>query len=222
MFTQLEVYLLGLAHVLPIKVFVVVASFVEEVIAPIPSPTVMVLSGSIAQVQGYVLSGLLLLSVLGAVGKTIGALIIYGLSEKIGGAMITRFGKYFGIAYEDIQILGARLTGGFRDYLIMTGLRSLPVMPSSIVSVGSGLLKVRLRVYIVSTFIGTMIRDSFYLYVGYEGMDMLQALVNKSATLETVVEFLVLLGVIALIIFLRLRKSTQTKSDSDIGAPPTL
>ena len=41
-----------LATILPIPLFTVVAAFVEEVIAPVPSPLVMTLAGSLAASAG--------------------------------------------------------------------------------------------------------------------------------------------------------------------------
>ena len=165
MFATLEASLAALAYVVPLPLFVLIASCVEEIIAPIPSPFVMLLGGSLAQVQGYTLFGLFFLALMGALGKTIGALFVYSIVRKAGETALLRFGRFFGITREDITRLSSKLGHGARDYVIMILLRAFPFIPSVIVSVGSGFLRVPIPLFIISTFIGTIIRDSLYLYV---------------------------------------------------------
>ena len=214
MFTHLEEILLSFAHSLPLEAFVLIASFVEEVVAPIPSPTVMVLAGSFARVQEYMMPALIVLALIGAVGKTIGAIVVYYITDKAEDVVMNKFGKFFGVTHEDVEKLGKKLGNGFRDYILLTTLRALPFMPSVVVSVGSGLLKVPIKLFIISTFLGTIIRDGFYLYAGYVGATALFAIINQSSSLETVVEVLVVLGVLAFIgyrIYLRKKSVASLK-----------
>ena len=44
----------------------------------------------------------------------------------------------------------------------------VPALEKVIISVGCGLLKVRFRLFIISTFIGSIIRDFIYIYLGYK------------------------------------------------------
>lgn len=211
MFTALETSLISLIDRIPLEFFVFVASFVEEVIAPIPSPTVMMLSGSFAQLQGYFLPGLITLALIGAVGKTIGAIIVYFIADKAEDIVIGKFGAFFGVSREDVESLGKKFGNGSRDYLILTVLRALPIMPSSVVSVGSGILKIPLRLYIISTFLGTILRDGVYLYVGYVGTDMLKSLVDRSSHIESYVELIVGIGVLAALVFLYVKRDKTKK-----------
>lgn len=209
MFSILEAKLLVLVEHLPLEAFVVVASFIEEVVAPIPSPTVMTLTGSLAEIQGYTYVGLITLALLGAVGKTVGALIVYGVADKLEDLIVVRFGSYFDISREDIARFGAKLTGKPCDYIVLTLLRSAPFIPSSVVSVGSGLLKVPLQLYIVTTFIGTIVRDSVYLYAGYVGLQILKDLLPYFDHTETAIEILAVLSVLTLLSFWYYRKKKK-------------
>lgn len=191
MFTHLEELLLSYIHTLPLELFAFVASFIEEVIAPIPSPTVMVMTGSFAALQDRALSALILIAIIAAVGKTIGALIVYFITDKMEDLIVTRFGRFFGVTHEEIERLGTKLGHGARDYLLLTFFRALPIMPSSVVSVGCGLLKVPLRLYIISTFLGTILRDSVYLYVGFVGTTALSSFVSKSSSIESIIQLLI-------------------------------
>ena len=212
MFLYLEAQLLAIAQSVPLEMFVVVASFIEEVIAPIPSPTVMVVSGSIASYQGYAASGLIILAILGAVGKTVGALVVYYVADKAENFVMHRFSRFFGVQAEDIEAFGKKLGNGPRDYFFLTFLRALPIMPSVVVSVGSGVLKVPLKVFFFSTFFGTIIRDGFYLYTGYVGTDIFTNLVQHSSSVESFVELFVfvLVGTGLLYLILRARKKNTT------------
>lgn len=201
MFAQLESILISFANTLPLEVFVFIASFVEEVIAPIPSPTVMLVAGSFARVQDYAFFALVLLALIGAVGKTVGALVVYFITDKGEDFVMEKFGKFFGVTHEDVEKLGKKLGNGVRDYVVLTLLRAFPFMPSVVVSVGGGLLKVPLPLFITSTFLGTILRDGLYLYAGYAGATALFAIINKSSNLETYIEVLVALAVVGFIVY---------------------
>lgn len=202
MFTQLESSLLALAHTVPLELFAFVASFIEEVVAPIPSPTVMVLTGTIASFQSYTILGLLFLAIIAALGKTIGAIVVYFITDRAENLIMERFGKFIGVSHEDVESFGEKLGNGYRDYFLLTLFRALPFVPSVVVSVGSGLLKVPLRLFIITTFFGTIIRDSIYLYFGFVGTQLLGALIQKSASVETLIELLALIGILVILGFL--------------------
>jgi membrane protein DedA with SNARE-associated domain len=215
MFYFLEAQLLALIQTVPLEVFVCVASFIEEVIAPIPSPTVMVASGSFAALQGYTVSSLILLACIGALGKTLGALVVYFITFKLEGVIIEKFGRFFGITMSDIDRFGTKLTGGVRDYVILTFFRALPIMPSSLVSVGCGLLKVPLPLFIVSTFLGTIVRDSVYLYAGFVGTTALTDFIAHSTALESWVQLgiVMLMGALFIyVIYKRKKRLGDTKT----------
>lgn len=215
MFTALESALTGLIHTIPLETFVFFASFVEEVIAPIPSPTVMVLSGSFAAMQGYGLSALLMLAVIGAIGKTIGALIVYTIAHKMESLLIPRFGQYFGVTTSDSETFRAKLGNGYKDYLLLTFFRALPIMPSSLISVGCGLIGVPLPAYVASTFLGTIVRDSVYLYAGFVGTDIFARLITHTSAVESYVQLAVLAGVAIGLMYLFARQRRNKKSEKN-------
>lgn len=197
MFTSLEALLISFSNVLSVPWFVFIASIIEEIIAPIPSPTVMVVAGSFAALQSYSVEGLILLACIGAVGKTLGALVVYTIAHYAEDLVLNRFGRFFGVTSADVERFGRKIGTGFRGYCTLTLFRALPVVPSVLVSVGSGILKVPISIFIVSAFFGTIIRDGFYLYVGYVGTDSLRFLVTQSTHIETIVEYIGIAGILA-------------------------
>lgn len=202
MFTHIEETMLSLIHTLPLEVFVFIASFIEEVIAPVPSAAVLLLTGSFAAIQERPLLGLIPLAILAAIGKTIGAILVYYFSEKIGGAVLTRFGGFFNVKREEISDFGQKMNGSTRDYLLLILFRALPIVPSSVVSIGCGLMKIPPRLFIITTFIGTIVRDSIFLYIGYEGTQLLNAIANQSTSIESLVQTLILASIVGVLGYL--------------------
>ena len=197
MFTEIEAILISYIEVLPLEIFVFVASFIEEVIAPVPSSAVLLLSGSFAAVQERTLFDLIPLILIAALGKTIGAILVYHLSDKIGGAVITRFGKFFGVTHEAITDFGQKITGSPKDYLLLITFRALPVIPSSVVSIGCGLLMIPFYLFLVTTLIGTVLRDSIFIYIGYRGTQVLSDFATHSTNIESIIQTIFLAALVA-------------------------
>jgi len=196
MFAGLEQTIISLANHMPLAVFAPVASFIEEAIPPIPSPAIMIITGFLASVQGFTVYGLITLCLIGSIGKTGGAWFIYFVMDKVEDVLASRFGKFFGVTHQEIEAFGARLGKGPRDYIILTVLRAVPVFPSTLISVGGGLLKIPLRLFLISTFLGSLIRNSLYIYLGYMGMTVAGAFVKNTTNAESLIQ----IGIVAIIV----------------------
>jgi membrane protein DedA with SNARE-associated domain len=212
----IETTLLSLAHTLPLELFVFFVSFLEEVIAPIPSPSVMVVAGSFGVIQGYTLSGFIFLVLLASVGKTLGGVTMYFIAWKLKDIGLRTFGRFIDITDDDIQKFKGSFTGTMRDYLLYIFFRSVPVIPSVILSFGSGVVRLPLRLFIIGTFVGTIVRDSFYIVVGYMGTEALRVHLRSVSTTESVILYLLVgacgLGVLYLLIRKQRRKLVASKS----------
>jgi membrane protein DedA with SNARE-associated domain len=214
---SLEMFIASLAHSLPLELFVVLGSFLEEVIAPIPSPSIMVIAGSFGVVQGYTFSGLASLVLFASIGKTIGGLTMYWIAWKLKDVTLRVFGKFIDLKQEDIDRFGGRFTGTPRDYLVYIFFRSVPVIPSILLSFGSGVLRLPLRLFVVGTFVGTIVRDSFYITVGYKGTGILKTYLESTAQAESVMQYVIIgcLGLFILYLMVRrhrkLSRVNQTK-----------
>lgn len=209
MFSVLEEMLLAYAQSLPLGVFAFVASAIEEIIAPIPSPTVMVVTGSFAHFQGYSAFGLIPLALIAALGKTFGAIVVYEIARRAEYFIMRMMGAFFNVTEADVTKLGSKLGKGKKDYVFLTFLRALPIMPSVVVSVGSGVLKVAFPLFIVSTFLGTIIRDSFYLYAGYFSIAAFQKMIVSFGRIETFIEMGTLFLVVSFVAVRVRRKITK-------------
>lgn len=199
MFTTITNALVAWAENVPLELFTFAGSFIEEVLAPIPSPIIMTVTGTIASTQGKMMWYLLVLSCIGAAGKTLGAILVYIVANKAENVLIARFGKYIGVTHEEIEALGKKLNGGWKDLWILLFLRALPIMSSAVVSVCCGFVKIPMRVYLLATFVGTIIRDFFYLYVGFTGIAALQSLVQGFDSVESIIQALIAGSIIVVI-----------------------
>ena len=205
-FLYIEEVLKNSANYLPLEMSSFLGGFIEEVIAPIPSPFVMAAVGSAAFAQSKGLAALVWLAVIGSIGKTLGAWVIYFISDKLEDVIVGKFGKFLGVSHQEVEKLGKRFNGGWRDDVILFFLRALPIVPSSPVSVVCGILKINLRTYLVSTLFGNFFRNFVYIYLGYAEFSAYQSVLSGLDNMESIVQiviFLSLLGFVGWIYYQR-------------------
>jgi len=189
--------LLSLLVKLPLNWLVLVGSFLEELIAPIPSPFVMTTAALSGLQMNYTFLDFLILATIGAVGKTTASLIIYMLADKTEDLLASKLGRLSGVTHTQIEQLGKLLNYGWWDDIILLLLRSAPFIPSFLISVGAGVLKIKLRTYIITTFLGTIVRNGFYLFIGIYGIEQVMVLWRSSSWALLV---LLLMGALAVIV----------------------
>jgi len=192
-------YLEKLAQYVPLEVFTIVGTFLEEVIAPIPSPFVLTTAGSITKAQNNPLSYIIFIALIASVSKTFGGWLLYKLTDKIEDVFTSKFGKFIGITSNDVEKIGGYFNGGKKDWLVLFALRSIPIFPSSPISITAGLIKIRMKTFLVTTFTGTIIRNLCYLYLGYAGLaasEEVMAGLDKSETVGKVIVVAMFAGVL--------------------------
>lgn len=209
MFDSITQSLIAWAKDVPLELFTFAGSFIEEVLAPIPSPIVMTVTGSIASTQDKAMWYLLVLSLIGAAGKTLGAVLVYMVSDKAETILVGRFGKFIGVTHTEVETLGKRLNGGWKDLWLLLFLRALPIMSSAVVSVCCGFVKIPMRVYLVSTFFGTIVRDFFYLYVGFSGIAALHNLVDGFDSIESIIQAVIAVLIVVVIAWIYWKRKVK-------------
>lgn len=178
-------WLISLATQMPLLQFTFVGSFVEELIAPIPSPIILTVSGTMAAARGWPWSSLLLLALVGAAGKTLGAVILYVVADKIEDVVLGRLGRFIGLSHSTVEKVGATLKKGGKDIWVLLVLRATPVMPSAPLSALCGILKIRFVPFVIMTFVGSVVRDLAFLALGYAGLDAGHALISGTEKIES-------------------------------------
>lgn len=192
-------YLERLAQYVPLEVFTIIGTFLEEVIAPIPSPFVLTTAGTITKAQNNPLSYILFIAILASISKTFGGWILYNLTDKIEDVFTSKFGKFIGITSNDVEKIGSYFNGGKKDWLVLFALRSIPIFPSSPISITAGLIKIKMKTFLLTTFTGTIIRNLCYLYLGYAGLaasEEVMAGLDKSETVGKVIIVVMFAGVL--------------------------
>ncbi len=195
-------WLMRLADQVPVTWFVAIGALVEEIIAPIPSPLVMTLAGSITISQNMGVSFLFWLAAVGAVTKTIGSYVIYFIADKAEDLVTTKFGKFLGVSSSDTEGIGKLLGKGKRDKLTIFLMRAVPIMPTAPVSVIAGLIKTDLKTYLTSTFFGLVIRNMIYLYLGYTSLGTLESAVEGFDSLEKIGYLILGIAFIAVLVWM--------------------
>lgn len=193
-------WLQSLANQIPVAWFVLVGAFIEEIIAPIPSPLVMMLSGSIASSQNRSILFVFMLALIGAFSKTIGGAILYIISDKLEDVVLNKFGKFLGVSHTDTEGFGKFLSKGKGDDWAVFLIRAFPIMPTAPVSVIAGLIKTDFKSYIRNTFLGLIVRNSIYLYIGFNSLESLESLSQGFDSIEKI-GYLILIVIVLAILY---------------------
>ncbi|MBP6944826.1 VTT domain-containing protein [Patescibacteria group bacterium] len=170
-FSVLTDLIVSAAHKMPVWLFVLVGSFLEEIISPIPTYAVMVTAGTVARVQRISVLLLPVLAILSSLGKTLASYIYYVLADVVEDILVPRFGKYIGVTHADVELMGAKLSARRGDWWLLFSLRAIPIIPSVPVSVVAGLIKIDRNLFLSTTFVGTAVKNLLYLVVGFFGLD---------------------------------------------------
>ncbi len=184
---------------------VFLGSILEQIIAPIPS-SIIVLGSSFIIMTGSTFSLeamktlFLNVSIPAATGVTLGSLVYYGLSYKIGSPFIKRAGKYLGVSIEDIQGVENRVKQSRYDYLFLFFARCLPIIPSIAISLFCGLIKYPLRNYLIITFFGALIQATILGIIGWQVGNVYLSLVDNISFLNEIITIIIILGIIFYII----------------------
>jgi len=199
MFEYIQEQLIYLSKIVPIEIFTFIGSFLEDIIAPIPSPLITTTTGTLALAQGYGYVGLIWLIVIAALGKTLACIIIYIVADKAEDFILVHVGPKIGIGHAQVEKLGTYLTGSARDYVILTAIRALPIIPSLPVSIAAGVIKIPMKLYIIGTFIGTLFRSALFIIVGYIGLSAYQDIINGIDSVESISQ-IIIVGVLGVAI----------------------
>jgi len=193
-FISIETLFRTLSVSVPIEVFVFVGSLVEELISPIPSTLIMGTAGSIANASEHAVVFLFWLSLVGNMGKIIGSVFYYVLGDKLEDVVVRKFGKYLGVTHRQVEGLGKRFSGHWRDGVTLFSLRLLPFMPTTPVSLACGIIRMPMRTFVVATFTGNFIKDFFYLLIGYMGLAAIRELFHRAAGIRYYVDIAIFFG----------------------------
>lgn len=192
MIDSIVAWLQQMSYSVSLPTYALVGGLLEELIAPIPSPLVNTLAGSIAASKGLGYLSLLWICVLSSAAKSVGAWPFFIIPKKLEKYAVSHFGKYLGVRQADVDALVSRFRGTWKDMVLVTFLRSIPVMPSSPISVACGVVQMRNRVFFITTFTGFYVRNMIFMLIGYLGLNTMESVMSGLDTAETVLKVLVI------------------------------
>ena len=175
---------------------VFVLSFLETLFAPLPSEIVLPFAGYIAWKNNDVLF-LFISIIVGAIGNTIGSIPLYYLGF-LGRNFVEKYGKYFFINKKRLNF--AEKWFEKNKFLTVFFFRFVPGM-RSLISIPAGLFRLKIKDYMILTFLGFLIWNSFLVSLGY----VLGNYWQESLKYASQIEFFGLIFFIAIVIYLLLK-----------------
>lgn len=188
-------------------------SIIEEIVAPIPSPAVMMGAGFVLlkeydSVSISLAAEMGTIALIGALGALIGSFLMYLIGFYGGRPVIEKTQRFTGIKWKNIEKFQTKLESRKSDEITLIALRALPIMPSVLIALGSGVLRIKPIKYSICFYIGGVLRNIVFLILGWrigEAYDAAAEGFDSAQNIFTILIGIAVVGIIAWI-FLRKRK----------------
>lgn len=185
---------------------VFLATIIEEIIAPIPSPLVPLTAGFfLLQTNESFLvtfiNTLILIALPVAFGITIGSIAVYAIGYWGGKPVIDKLSKWLGLSWGDILKTEQKLTRGKGDEITLFSLRVIPIIPGVAISGFCGIVRYPIKTFIPITFVGAFVRATILGLLGWYTGVMYLEYVDKISKVENYL----FLGILLIFIVFTLR-----------------
>jgi membrane protein DedA with SNARE-associated domain len=140
------------------------AAFLEVIFPPIPSEVIFPLVGFIAQNRGLGLETTIGMATVGALGSTVGAVLIFFVSARVGRTAIMRYGKRVRISEQEIE-KAERWFERYGSIAVFTA-RMIPGI-REIISIPAGISRMNIAKFVGYTFAGSLLWCIILTLVGY-------------------------------------------------------
>lgn len=184
---------------MPLELFVFLGTVLDEIISPIPAFIILVPAGIAAHVQLHPPVYLLLLAVLSAVARTLAGYVLYIVADKFEDVLFAHGRRLFKVSHTDIEGFGKRLSHqkASKSWWALFVMHALPVFPGTILSMGSGFIRLRPSIFLTATLGGSFMSAVFYLGLGYSGIQASEVV----GGLDKMAQIVTALFIIAVIIW---------------------
>jgi membrane protein DedA with SNARE-associated domain len=179
------------------------AMLVEGIVTPIPSEIIMPFAGYLAAEGQF---NIVLVILVGSLGAVIGSTGAYYLGYSLGRPFIKRYGKYFRLREEHI-VKAEDWFEKYGDAAILIG-HSLPGT-RSFISFPAGIGKMRIRNFMIFTFAGAMIWNTFLALLGYFLGEAVFDLAETFEYFDLIVLLTVLIVIVGYFMWKRRRKNQE-------------
>lgn len=195
----------------PLELFVFIGTIIDEIISPIPAFIVLIPAGVAAHVQSQPLHYLLVLAVISAVARASAGYVLYLFADKLEDIIFANNRRFFGTSHAEIEAVGKRL-GKYkprRSWLALFLMHAMPVFPGTLLSLGSGFIRLRPDIFITATLVGTFVSSVFFLYLGYAGIQTAALLAHLDLVSQVITITLLLLLITWLVVRRHRRASVK-------------
>lgn len=181
------------------------ASFLEEIIFFLPSPVVMIssgffiLEGPISPDFFFVL--FIMIAVPYAIGVTVASFLFYGALYFLGEIAVQRWGKWFGVSWEDIEKLKIKMRKNNYEKITLFSLRVVPIVPSAVLASICGFIKMRIMTYALISLAGVFVRTAIFASLGWFLGETYRRYAEKIGEVESLIGYVFLFLFISVIIF---------------------
>lgn len=200
-----------LITVVPLEVFVFVGTCIDEIISPIPAFFILVPAGVAAHVQEYIAGYLVVLALISGLARAISGCVLYLFADKLEDVLFANDRKFFGHSHKDIEEYGKKLgsKNGRKSWLLLFFMHALPVFPGTLLSLGSGFIRLPMSIFFSATLFGSTLSAMFFLYLGYAGIQTATLVSHLDTTTQIVTITLILIA--AGLLFWRYMKNRHSK-----------
>lgn len=153
---------------------VFLATMIEEIIAPIPSPIVPLAAGfflitpEITSLMHAVIKVCVVIALPVTAGIAIGSACVYAIGFFGGKPVLDRTKKWLGFGWEDVQKVEARLRKGKKDEWVLFFLRIIPIIPGVAISGLFGIIRYPFFTFITITILGAFLRALILGIIGWK------------------------------------------------------
>lgn len=169
-------------------------TLLETVFPPIPSEVVFPLVGFTAYSKGLGLGHAIGMAAIGALGSTVGAIMIYFLTLKLGKYTIIRFGKYIRMGESELQkaeswfekhgqaaVFFGRMAPGVRE----------------IISIPAGIGRMNFPKFVIFTYAGSLVWSIALTLAGYYAGKAWNQLSEQLSSVFDIVGIVIIVGIVA-------------------------
>lgn len=202
--------------ILPLGVIgVFLAEVIEEIIVPIPSALVLLTSGFIfleGPLSGQLLLDLVLkIAIPASLGLTLGSLVVYYFAFYGGKIVIDKYSGFLGITWQEVLSFEDRMNKSKYDEAVFIFIRVVPIVPSSLVAIFSGVTRMPIKKYLTLTLLGSFIKAMVLGFVGYKVGNLYRQYAEQIGRVENT-SLKVVLGLFVCFILYRVYKWKVAKS----------
>ncbi len=195
---------------------VMLGVLVESVIAPIPSPIIIMGAGFImlpagASISEILLPLLLMITIPGAIASTLGSFIGYGVGYFGGKPIIQRMEWLLGVSWDELNEGIKYFQKGIKDESLIFLARAVPIVPLSVFSAVAGVLRIKVQSFTIFTFLGALVRVFILGLFGWLLGNAYEGLAGQINAWENI-GLVLLLGVFVAVFFLVYKRVNSKKN----------